>query len=408
MAEQRTIPRLWRDAVATQHAGAAYLVAARRPLARGDVGRRGRARRAPRERPPRPRACARATRSRSSRGTTLEWALFDFALAHVGAIGAADLRERSPHDVAVRARALGGGRRPLRGRGAARRRSRPSRAGLPDAPARAHVRRPRRARGGGARVPAGTSRRPRRGRRGDRRGGPLHVHLHVGDDRAAQGLHDPAPQLLRDGRRHPTSSPTTARDERRDAALPAARPQLRAADASLRPVRRLHDRLPPRPARRRATRCPRCGRRSSRACRASTRRSTRRSSSSFAEATGVRRRLVDWALRVGYRESALRQQGRPMPASLAVQHRLADRLVFSKVRERLGGRLRTADLGRRAAREGDRGVLRRARHLHPRGIRPDRVHDGGDDEHGSTTTGSGRWGSRFRASSSRSPRTESC
>jgi long-chain acyl-CoA synthetase len=62
--------------------------------------------------------------------------------------------------------------------------------------------------------------------------------------------------------------------------------------------------------------------------------------SSFAEATGVRRRLVDWALRVGYRESALRQHGRPMPASLAVQHRLADRLVFSKVKERLGGRLR--------------------------------------------------------------------
>ncbi len=62
--------------------------------------------------------------------------------------------------------------------------------------------------------------------------------------------------------------------------------------------------------------------------------------STFAEATGTRRRLIDWAMRVGRRESALRQQGRPVPFGLAVQHRLADRLVYSKVKERLGGRLR--------------------------------------------------------------------
>ncbi len=62
--------------------------------------------------------------------------------------------------------------------------------------------------------------------------------------------------------------------------------------------------------------------------------------STFAETTGVKRRLVDGALRVGRRESALRQQGRPLPFGLAVQHRLAERLVFSKVKERLGGRLR--------------------------------------------------------------------
>jgi long-chain acyl-CoA synthetase len=62
--------------------------------------------------------------------------------------------------------------------------------------------------------------------------------------------------------------------------------------------------------------------------------------STFAQATGVKRKLVDWALAVGYRESALRQQGRPLPFGLALQHRLAERLVFSKVKERLGGRLR--------------------------------------------------------------------
>ncbi len=61
---------------------------------------------------------------------------------------------------------------------------------------------------------------------------------------------------------------------------------------------------------------------------------------SFAEATGVKRRLIDWALDVGRRESALRRESRPLPFALAVQHRLADRLVFSKVKERLGGRLR--------------------------------------------------------------------
>ena len=61
---------------------------------------------------------------------------------------------------------------------------------------------------------------------------------------------------------------------------------------------------------------------------------------SFDEATGVKRRLIDWALRVGRRVSELRRQGKPVPAGLGFQHRLADRLVYSKVKERLGGRLR--------------------------------------------------------------------
>ena len=61
---------------------------------------------------------------------------------------------------------------------------------------------------------------------------------------------------------------------------------------------------------------------------------------SFAEATGMKRRLIDWALDVGRRESALRREHRPVPRALALQRLLADRLVFSKVKERLGGRLR--------------------------------------------------------------------
>ena len=67
--------------------------------------------------------------------------------------------------------------------------------------------------------------------------------------------------------------------------------------------------------------------------------------SRFDETTGVKRRLVDWALRVGRRASVLRQQGRPLPPLLALQHRIADKLVYSQVKARLGGRLRAAVSG---------------------------------------------------------------
>ncbi len=65
----------------------------------------------------------------------------------------------------------------------------------------------------------------------------------------------------------------------------------------------------------------------------------------LAELGGPRRRIADWALDVGRRVSRLRQQGRPVPALLAAQHRVADRLVYSKIKERLGGRLRIANSG---------------------------------------------------------------
>jgi long-chain acyl-CoA synthetase len=65
----------------------------------------------------------------------------------------------------------------------------------------------------------------------------------------------------------------------------------------------------------------------------------------FDEATGTRRKLIDWSLGIGRRVSALRRAGEPVPASLALRHRLADRLVYSKVKARLGGRLQTAISG---------------------------------------------------------------
>jgi long-chain acyl-CoA synthetase len=62
--------------------------------------------------------------------------------------------------------------------------------------------------------------------------------------------------------------------------------------------------------------------------------------SQFEQVQGPRKRLLEWALRVGREVSELRQRGEPVPRSLARKQRLADRLVFSKIKERLGGRLR--------------------------------------------------------------------
>jgi long-chain acyl-CoA synthetase len=65
----------------------------------------------------------------------------------------------------------------------------------------------------------------------------------------------------------------------------------------------------------------------------------------FEAQTGVRKGLVDWAMGVGRRVSKLQQAREPVPRALALQHRLADRLVYTKVKARLGGRLRVANAG---------------------------------------------------------------
>ena len=125
--------------------------------------------------------------------TTLDWALFDFALALVGAVGAPiyatssarDVRYVLEHSEAVgvlceddeqRAKVDGADVRHVltfADLPALREQGRAFAAAHPDAlDERARV---------------------------DRRGRPLHLHLHVGHDRAAEGLHDPPPQLLRDG-----------------------------------------------------------------------------------------------------------------------------------------------------------------------------------------------------------------
>jgi long-chain acyl-CoA synthetase len=55
------------------------------------------------------------------------------------------------------------------------------------------------------------------------------------------------------------------------------------------------------------------------------------------EEGGLKLRLFHWAFDVGKRAAALRREGVDVPVGLRLQHSLADRLVFSKIRARMGG-----------------------------------------------------------------------
>jgi long-chain acyl-CoA synthetase len=62
--------------------------------------------------------------------------------------------------------------------------------------------------------------------------------------------------------------------------------------------------------------------------------------SAFGELSGPRRRLAGWAVGVGRKRSALEQARKRIPPGLVLRHRIADRLVYSKIKDRFGGRLR--------------------------------------------------------------------
>jgi long-chain acyl-CoA synthetase len=55
---------------------------------------------------------------------------------------------------------------------------------------------------------------------------------------------------------------------------------------------------------------------------------------------GARRAIGRWALAIGAEAAGRRREGRSVPRGIRLQERLADRLVFSKVKNKLGGRLR--------------------------------------------------------------------
>jgi long-chain acyl-CoA synthetase len=64
-----------------------------------------------------------------------------------------------------------------------------------------------------------------------------------------------------------------------------------------------------------------------------------RITSNLQDAGGIKYKLFKWALRVGYAVSRLQQQKRPVAGLLAFKHKLANKLVFSKIQAQLGGNL---------------------------------------------------------------------
>ncbi|OLL16431.1 MULTISPECIES: AMP-dependent synthetase/ligase [unclassified Rhodococcus (in: high G+C Gram-positive bacteria)] len=60
----------------------------------------------------------------------------------------------------------------------------------------------------------------------------------------------------------------------------------------------------------------------------------------IAEEGGAKKKIFDWALGVGLRVSQARQEDRAPSRLDQLRYRLADRLVFSTIKERFGGRLR--------------------------------------------------------------------
>ena len=55
---------------------------------------------------------------------------------------------------------------------------------------------------------------------------------------------------------------------------------------------------------------------------------------------GVKKKIFDWAFSVGEKSVEYRVNNRPMPALLNAQYKLADKLVFSKIKDRMGGRIK--------------------------------------------------------------------
>jgi len=61
---------------------------------------------------------------------------------------------------------------------------------------------------------------------------------------------------------------------------------------------------------------------------------------SVEDGSAVKKKLFYWALDVGREVSTYFQQHKPLPGGLKLKHTLADKLVFSKLRQRVGGNIR--------------------------------------------------------------------
>ncbi len=56
--------------------------------------------------------------------------------------------------------------------------------------------------------------------------------------------------------------------------------------------------------------------------------------------TGLKAKIARWGFGVGARSRSYRHEGREMPKALALQYKVADKLVFSKLKDKLGGRIK--------------------------------------------------------------------
>ncbi|OCK50853.1 AMP-dependent synthetase [Chryseobacterium sp. CBo1] len=57
------------------------------------------------------------------------------------------------------------------------------------------------------------------------------------------------------------------------------------------------------------------------------------------EGSSLKKKIFDWALETGWQTSELRRNEKPIPFDLKIKETVADLLVFSKVKEKMGGRL---------------------------------------------------------------------
>jgi long-chain acyl-CoA synthetase len=63
------------------------------------------------------------------------------------------------------------------------------------------------------------------------------------------------------------------------------------------------------------------------------------------EAGGAKAKIFSWAVRTGKQKVALEAAGKPLPLGLKVRYALAHKLVFTKLHDRLGGRIRVLVAG---------------------------------------------------------------
>lgn len=57
------------------------------------------------------------------------------------------------------------------------------------------------------------------------------------------------------------------------------------------------------------------------------------------EGSSLKKKIFDWALKTGWETAELRRNERPIPFGLKLKESVADILVFSKIKEKMGGRL---------------------------------------------------------------------